>query len=268
MDAITSLQSLGLTPIEALSYTYLVANPSATGYRVARGIGKPTANVYRALESLERKGAVVRDRTATPLFRALPPEDLLGQLEREFVMRRSSASRELAILRADEADERLYSLGSIDHVMSRARILLAAARRIVLADAPADVVESIAEEVRDARARGTRVVVIARGATDGEPSGKHGDTWVEEGSRRGDGHALRMVADAREALLASFTLDAKRVRDAVWTRSALFCATIHDALTTELFFLQVARGASDGLSVDEVERAFEKCREIRGGSGA
>ena len=66
-----SLESLGLTQIEALAYAYLVANPSSTGYRVARGIGKPTANVYRALESLGRKGAVLQDRALTPSFRAL-----------------------------------------------------------------------------------------------------------------------------------------------------------------------------------------------------
>jgi sugar-specific transcriptional regulator TrmB len=263
MDAADILQSLGLTPIEALAYTYLVANPSATGYRVARGIGKPTANVYRALEGLERKGAVLRDRSAAPLFRALAPDELLGRLEREFAERRSAAARELAALHAEPADESLYPLGGTDQVWSRARALLASAARIVLADASGDIVDALAADLAAARARGVRVVVIARGATaeDGVV------TWTDARPRSVVRPPLRIVADAREALLAQFSPDATRVHDAVWTRSAVFAAAIHDAITTELFFLEVARGVDEGLSVNEVEQSFERCRRIRGDTG-
>jgi HTH-type transcriptional regulator, sugar sensing transcriptional regulator len=248
MNPTDSLQQLGLTPMEALAYTYLVANPSATGYRVARGVGKPTANVYRALESLERKGAVIRDRSTAPLFRALAPQELLGQLEREFAQRKASAARELASLHAEKDDDRLYSLGTTAQVMDRARRLLTSARRIVLADVPGILAEKLAGEIEQARTRGTRVLVIAGG--------------------RVDPLRLRMVADGREALLADLSPDATRVRDALWTQSAVFAVTIHDALTTELFFLEVGRGVAEGLSVDEVEQAFERCREVRDGIGA
>ena len=245
MNVTTSLQLLGLTPMEALAYTYLVANPSATGYRVACGVGKPTANVYRALESLERKGAVIRDRSAAPLFRALAPHELLGQFEREFAERKASAAKELASLHADRDDERLDSLGTTEQVVDRARRLLATARRVVLADAPGDLIEKLSGDIKLARDRGIRVLVI-----------------------EGDRPRLRLVADAREALLADLSPGATRVRDALWTQSLIFAATIHDALTTELFFREVGRGVAEGLSVDEVEQAFERCREIRDDIGA
>jgi len=266
MNQKTSLQELGLTPMEALAYTYLVANPSATGYRVARGVGKPTANVYRALESLERKGAVVRDRSAAPLFRAMAPHELLGQLEREFTERKASAARELASLHADKDDERLYSLGTTEQLMDRARRLLASARRVVLADAPGDLIEKLADEIERARGRGIHVLVIAGGWPVDARAAASAQTprrRVVQSTTR-----LRMVADAREALLADLSLDATRVREAFWTQSAIFAATIHDALTTELFFLEVGRGVAEGLSVDEVEQAFERCREIRDDIGA
>jgi hypothetical protein len=75
--------------------------------------------------------------------------------------------------------------------------------------------------------------------------------------------ALRMVADGREALLASLSPDGRGVRDAVWTRSAFVARTMHDALAAELFYARVERGFADGLSVDEVESAFERSRELR-----
>jgi hypothetical protein len=130
-----SLESLGLTQMEALAYAYLVINPSSTGYRVARGIGKPTANVYRALESLGRKGAVLQDRATTPSFRALSPDDLLARLEHDFMQRKGAAAEKLASLQPDEGDERIYALNSPDQVLTRARIVLASSRRLVLVDA-------------------------------------------------------------------------------------------------------------------------------------
>lgn len=263
MNPKNSLHQLGLTSIEALAYTYLVANPAATGYRVARGVGKPTANVYRALESLERKGAVVRDRSAAPLFRALAPQELLGQLEREFAERKASAARELALLHADKGDERLYSLGTAEQVVDRARRLLASAQRVVLADAPIDFTARLADGLEQARGRGIRVLVIEGGRDAGAQAGS-----AQDGRRRVVGPRLRMVADAREALLADLSPDATRVREALWTHSAIFAATIHDALTTEWFFLEVGRGLAEGLSVDEVEQAFGRCREIRDDIGA
>jgi hypothetical protein len=50
-----SLESLGLTQIEALAYTYLVANPSSSGYRVSRGSGnRPRTSTARSRASREK----------------------------------------------------------------------------------------------------------------------------------------------------------------------------------------------------------------------
>jgi hypothetical protein len=72
-----------------------------------------------------------------------------------------------------------------------------------------------------------------------------------------------MVADAREALVASLSHEGAAVHDAVWTRSASFARTLHRALTAELFLAMVESGLEDGLSVDEVETAFDRCRKLR-----
>jgi sugar-specific transcriptional regulator TrmB len=162
MNIEKSLESLGLTQLEALAYAWLVANPSSTGYRVARGIGKPTANVYRALESLGRKGAVLQDRAATPSFRALAPDDLLAQLEREFMQRKRTAAEQLASLQPDEADERIYALNSPEQVMTRARVMVASARRLVLVDAMTSLAAALESEIAEARTRRVRVLVRSR----------------------------------------------------------------------------------------------------------
>jgi len=262
MKPIPSLEALGLTQLEALAYAYLVANPATTGYRVSKGIGKPTANVYRALEGLERKGAVTNDRASPPLFRAVAPDELFDQLEREFMDRREIAARALASLavESDVDEDGVFTLKTVDQVMGRTRVMLAAARRMVVLDAPPDVQAEFKAAIADARARGARVFVIARGAA-GDT--KHTDTIVDTTVSASEMPALRIVLDAREALIATVAPATNAVRDAVWTRNDLFVRTLHDAIANDAFFILVEQGLRDGLSVDELEGAYERCRAIR-----
>lgn len=253
-----SLESLGLTQMEALAYAYLVANPSSTGYRVARGIGKPTANVYRALESLGRKGAVLQDRAATPSFRALAPDDLLARLEHDFMKRKKAAAEKLASLQPDEGDERIYALNSPDQVLTRARLVLASARRAVLVDAMTSLAAALEDEIADARTRRVRVMIRSRIAM---PA--HDDTVAVGPSAPGVLPSLRVVTDAREVLLAAFDRDEARTRDAFWTRSSFLARSLHDALAAELCCARIEAMMTDGLSAEEVEAVFEEWRELR-----
>jgi sugar-specific transcriptional regulator TrmB len=264
MNIAESLESLGLTQIEALAYTFLVANRSSTGYRVARGIGKPTANVYRALESLGRKGAVMQDKGATPSFRALSPDELLARLEAQFVERKTSAARALASLQPDEGDERLYSLKSREQVLSRARIQLVSARKVVLIDTDARLLAMIPAEISDARGRGVRVLVRSRAQSGDDSSGNpdHRDTLVDSPPPAGTYPSLRIATDAREMLTAWFSWEGDRVLEAAWTRSRFLSRSAHEALAAERCCLLIEQRMADGLSVDEVESVFEEWRAL------
>ena len=267
MNINESLESLGLTSIEALAYAYLVANPSSTGYRVARGIGKPTANVYRALESLGRKGAVLHDRAATPSFRAVAPDDLLARLEDQFMQRKAAAARELAALQPDEGDDRLYALGTRDQVLSRTRILLVSTRRVALIDTISPFAEILANEIDDARTRGVRVLVRSRAQSRDEShevrgEAHHADTLADLPAPAGTQPSLRIAGDARELMMAWFSRDDERVIEAMWTRSAALARATHEALAAERCCLQIEQRMADGLSVDEVETAFEEWRAL------
>jgi sugar-specific transcriptional regulator TrmB len=258
MNLVAALESLGLAHIEALAYAHLVSHSSTTGYRVARGIGKPTANVYRALETLERKGLVHRDRGTPPAYRALSPDDMLARLEREFMEKKTRAAKELAALKPGADDEKLYSIKTHEHVIARAHLLLAASRRIALLEAPRATVVPLLDAIDDARSRGVRVMTITDTDETGAPT--HADTAAD--LRRPIG-LIRMVADARESLISALPNDSGGVREALWTRSALVGRMLHDALVSEIFYGLVERSLEDGVSVDEVEAAFERCRKAR-----
>src|SRR5688572_20917974 len=93
-----TLVSLGFTPLEAEVYTFLLKESPATGYRVAQALGRPVSGVYKTLESLAAKGALLADEGGSKLCRAVPYDELLSQMERSFQRRKAAAAAALAEL--------------------------------------------------------------------------------------------------------------------------------------------------------------------------
>ena len=95
-DYIEPLLELGFTEIEARVYGFLVEDSPATGYRISHAIGKQPPNTYKAIASLEAKGAILVEKGETKQCRAVPPEELLENLERRFRSQRALAGERLA----------------------------------------------------------------------------------------------------------------------------------------------------------------------------
>jgi len=77
-DYTRPLKALGFTETEALIYGYLVENSPATGYRISHDIGKQPPNTYKAIASLEDKGAIIVEVGERKLCRAVPPPRITG----------------------------------------------------------------------------------------------------------------------------------------------------------------------------------------------
>ena len=91
MDAANALASLGFTGLESEIYAFLLAESPASGYRIAQAISKPAANVYKALQTLESKGAALGIDGSPKQFVPVPKQDLLARLARDFERRRVEA---------------------------------------------------------------------------------------------------------------------------------------------------------------------------------
>src|SRR5882724_6196485 len=93
-----ALMALGFTALEAGIYTTLLRKSPITGYGIAKELGKPAANTYKAIESLQTKGAIIVDDGESRLCRAVAPEEVFGQLERSFADNKKRAEAALAEL--------------------------------------------------------------------------------------------------------------------------------------------------------------------------
>jgi HTH-type transcriptional regulator, sugar sensing transcriptional regulator len=260
-ESVRALVDLGFTGLEAEVYTALARHPPMTGYRAAQLLGKPAANVYKAIESLQAKGAVIVDDGGSRVCHAVPAEELLGLLERGFRESRARAAAALAEIESVPADDRVYQLRSREQVLERCRRMLARAESVALLDAFPAPLEGLRAEA-EAAARGVAVAVKAY-----EPvSLREAEVFVAPEGRaviaRWPGQWVNVVIDGREHLLALLTRDGTGVHQAVWSESAYLSWVYHSAVAREIVMADVERRVAEGASSKELSRSLDRYRRI------
>jgi sugar-specific transcriptional regulator TrmB len=235
-ECIQSLVALGYTGLEAEVYTFLVQESPATGYRIARAIGKPVANTYKAIEALERKGAVLVEEGASRMCRAVPPEELLGQLERGFLERRARAARVLAELRGAPGDDRVYQLRSREQVLERCRAMLGRCRHIALLDVFPLPLEDLRADLEAAAARGVQVLIKVYDPTTVAGAEVILNPNPQELLARYPGQWIILLVDGAEHLLAFLTQDGRAVHQAIWSGSAFLSWVMQTYVASEFIF--------------------------------
>src|SRR5262245_24862626 len=261
-DAFQSLTSLGFTELEAEVYVSLLQSSPATGYRVAQSIGRPVANTYKAIESLQNKGAVLVDEGANRLCRAVPAEELLAQLERSFQRRRQEAASALASLQAAPDDERIYQLQSAEQVFERCRRMLEECQEAVILDIFPKPLEELRDALEEMVRRGVRVVIKAYA-----PAALPGANIVVHPQgratlKRWPGQWLNVVTDGQEHLLAFLTSDARGLHQAVWSGSAYLSWVYHSAVAAEVILAAVQRGLEEGATAADLRHALAGYQDL------
>ena len=234
------LQSLGLNALESDVYTLLLAESEpVTAYRIGKKLGKPTANVYKAIDALVRKGAVITDQSEPRLCRPVRAEEFLGHLQKSFTATVDQVRDGLAKLGEPPPDERVYHLHSAPLVLERAHAMLRRAERIVVIEAYPSAAAELQGVIQETIDRQVEVylqlyapLAIEGGHVvhtyEGEASREH---WRSE--------QLNIALDGRELLLALFKDPLDEVFQALWTNSLYLSCLLHAGMLREHFFSQV-----------------------------
>lgn len=274
VQAAKALTFLGFSEIEALVYCFLLEESPATGYRVSHGIGKPTANTYKAIAALALRGAIIIDDSESRLCRAVPPDELLDRLDREFDTRKQVAASELAKLRQSEGDDRIYYLTSVDQVIERTRTMLKGAKNAALLELFPLTVPLFAADLEAAAKRGVAVAVKVY-----EPVTLKGVTVVkpDEATRvisTWPGQQISIATDGEQFLTALLSQDASTVHQALWSNSTFLSCFYYNALNVEQVAtdVEVRTGMDSALNRLSLTRlkpvGFRKLNERYGEAGA
>lgn len=252
-----ALSALGFTALEAEVYAVLVSHSPATAYRIAQELGKAAANVYKAVESLERKGAVLTDRGDSRLYRAIAPDELMRKLQEEFTGARARASRALARLQGPGGDERIYQLRSREQVMARVHAMLGGAAHTVLCDLFPEPARELAPELAALAHKGLHVCVQLY-----QPCAldERIETFVDlEGGpiiARWPGQWLNVVVDARQHLLALLDPGEDGVHQAVWSESSYLSVLHHCGVASGMVAAAVGTAIAAGCSRPQIAARY------------
>jgi HTH-type transcriptional regulator, sugar sensing transcriptional regulator len=263
------LRELGLNQLEAEVYAHLLPRPPMTAYRIAQELGRPTANVYKAVEALARAGALLVEEGESRKCRAVAAQEFLRNRERTFVQKSREAEDVLSTLQGDTYDERVYRVEAASEVFRRARSMIERASHIAVVDAFPDALEELRGSLEAAASRGVRVAVEAYA-----PVALVGCdvTCVPEGELSIEAwrsEQLNLVTDGSELLLALLSSDLTQVHQALWSRSVYLSCILHAGMLSEQTVLKLVwasrDGSADGLLRQLVERhPFFRTTEVPG----
>jgi sugar-specific transcriptional regulator TrmB len=152
-------KALGFTQLESDIYCYLLGSGLSTGYSIAKGINKPAANVYKALDSLSQKGGVVSSVGSSKSFDAVHWKELLDRQKEQFDQHIESLGEKLKLVNKREVDEQVYQMANREQVIQNSLNVIKNAEKIILADIEPDAMSVFSTVLIDAAKRGVEVRV-------------------------------------------------------------------------------------------------------------
>ncbi len=239
-DRINLLTEIGMSKFEAEVYIALLKNPNQTGYKIANITGKALPNTYKALNSLQKKGAVVAESTSkSKQFTAVPIEEYMDRLESKFSKQREAIVKSLRDVGSDVEEEGIYRIEDIDQIAAKARRMIEHARNQIVVDAYPDPLNKIKTLLEQAAERGVRVFVHAYEPI--EIKGAEVNWYPQQGELTPFPWSwLNMMTDASESLLSYLDSESKKVFHAFWSRNPYLGNYLHNGTMHE-FMLESIR---------------------------
>jgi sugar-specific transcriptional regulator TrmB len=237
--AIDALTAFGFTALESEVYAFLLQEHPATGYRVAQGIAKPAANVYKALESLERKAAIVLDSASTKEYRPVAPERLLGRLEKEFEKNKVGALKSLASLGKPESGGKLFPVNTLAQAAAQANTIIATGKESVVVIACAQSLSLL------------NVALSKAWVMSSKPAGAKHIAVPEE---MFEVPTLQVVVDRKSAVYA---VGEEGQAQGFWVEDHPLAAALHQAIVCQIGLFQVDQALEADLGRKQISKVIE-----------
>jgi hypothetical protein len=227
---------------------------------VGKAIGKATANVYKAVESLARSGAVLVEEGEPSLCRAVPPGEFLARTRRAFQRRTEVAEEALSGLEAPPSDERIYRVEDLEEVFERASRMLDSATDVAVLDAFPRALERMAAAAARAAARGVDVRVQANREVELPGCDVVLAVTGERSIQRWGAEQLNLVVDGREVLVALIGAELDRVHQALWSRSLYLSCVLHAGRLSEHTLHRIRDSFDDLPASSPTRQTFDRHR--------
>ena len=248
---ITQFQELGFTQLESEIYLYLVKNGVSTGYSIGKGINKPAANVYKALDTLGQKGGVISASSNNKMFNAVDWRLLLDNHKKRFEQTIDKLNEQMESIVQPDIDEQVYQIDNRAQVIETSLSMINNAHTMVLGDIEPDALPLLSDALINAAKRGVevRVKLYENAELPGVNISlrRHGSPI----HNKTDDVAFSFSCDGSNFMLAMLAKNGKNVIQAFQSQSALMTMTMH----TQILYGQVLTELKDLLKHNQLEQA-------------
>jgi HTH-type transcriptional regulator, sugar sensing transcriptional regulator len=200
-DATTLLHRLGFTEYEARTYIALLQQNPANGYELAKNSGIRRADIYRVLDQLEQRGAVIRvESESGSKYTPLTPDELLARLTRSTQETLVQARESLMQLPKPVEYDYVGNVRGYPAVIDHARSLIESANQQVLVALWPNEAAALAPEFANAQNRGVEITTLCLAACTKECGFCRGRVYRYQVTDEQQRRWLTLVPDNREVL--------------------------------------------------------------------
>jgi len=250
------LSNVGFSALETDVYMALLKEPGASGYRVAQMFGKSVGSIYKALDSLRVKGAVVANETTRPTtYVALSIHEYMNARRRDLEVLETKIEHELEEVVAGPEQRGVFDLTSVGQVYERCRDLLRGAQTVALLNIDARPLEELRGELTAAADRGVKVLIKTRA-----PARIPGCGILAPGApptaRSGD--ELGIAVDFREYVQAFLKSDGSAVEEAIWVRQPHLANQVCSLFQSDFTLTKVSAMVQAGKDVKAIGQEMHR----------
>jgi len=256
-NIIGKLNRFGFNKLEAEVYITLLKDSPLTGYRLAQILNKAAANTYKALESLEKKGAVVAEETPTmKQYAAIPIKDFMDQVEFTFVNDRNYLEDALKNIENSLSGDKIYMLQSLDQVFEKCKKMLDNAENCVIVDAFPNMLKMIIPDLEKAAANNVNIVVNAYGPVEVKDCHVIVKSNAKKALSLWSGDWMNIAVDGKEYLITAVEKDGA-LQHAIWSNSPYLSFFVFNGFRYEMLYSSLAGEIKDVQMNDIVEKAAQ-----------
>ena len=252
-NILLDLQEIGLNKLEAEVYLLLLTEKPMTAYRIGKLINKPTANIYKAVDALSKKGALVIQSGSKNLCKAVSYDEFLKTLQVQFRAKTETVSKALSTLKKQEKDEGIYSIQSLELIFEKAKSMIDGCERVITIGVFPEAFQILEENILNAITRGVRVNLLTFGEIDLKganitylPIKNHMIiTWK--------GQQLNLVVDGKQSLISSFDLKDEQIYHASWSTNLYLSCVLHRLFLFEHTLNELMSVKNSNKKLSEIE---------------
>jgi HTH-type transcriptional regulator, sugar sensing transcriptional regulator len=255
--ALKLLHDLGLNLLEAEIYLFMLPQPPLTAYKIAKHLGKPSANVYKAVDTLALKGGLVVEDGTSRTCRVIPPRIFLRRAEQDFHEVSLEAQAALKDIEIWPIDEHVYRVNSVEQVYAYCREMIEKAKSVVVIDAFPLPLNRIAFLAKAAAKRGVEVFVEAYENIEIDGAQITLVPVADKVISQWSAQQLNVVIDGTENLMALFTRDGSDILQAYWSNSLYLSCLHHGGRLCEQTLVRALQAGRNGASAEEMLSIME-----------